>query len=531
MPEMAESGPSAAPLREILIEIDKDGHCRVEGKKIAIDELADAIKKVAGPGADRPAALIQLDPQCKFEYAINAITALATTGIQKIRFARPLAPGKETGHQPNVLLIFVDDLGYGDLSSYGAKDLQTPHVDKLVERGMRFSAFYANCTVCSPSRASLLSGRYPDAVGVPGVIRTHSRNSFGLLSRDAVLLPAVLNNAGYRTAMFGKWHLGLGSPSLPNERGFDLFHGFLGDMMDDYYHHRRQGQNYMRLNDEVIDPKGHATDLFTEWTCEWLKDYKQDEPFFIYLAYNAPHFPIQPPADWLAKYKEKHPDVPDKRARNAAFIEHLDDGIGQVIAALDESGRGENTLVIFTSDNGGSLPHAQSNGALAGGKQDHLEGGIRVPMCAVWPGRIEPGSRSDRVALAMDLLPTICRAAGATYDKKIDGRSILPTLLGENQPKEDRYLFWVRTEGGRRYHGTPYYAARHGDWKLLQNTPDEPFRLYNLKDDPKETTDLAAKHPDEYAQLKSALDLHIATYKDVPTRLPDGTGPGEIANP
>ncbi len=458
--------------------------------------------------------------------------------MQRILFAAVLtlpllAPPTADASQPdrrspNVLLILVDDLGYGDLSSYGATDLDTPHIDRLVARGMRFSKFYANCPVCSPTRAALLSGCYPDAVGVPGVIRTYSDSSWGLLSRDAVLLPAVLKTADYRTAMVGKWHLGLAEPNVPNARGFDFFHGFLGDMMDDYYDHRRSGQNYMRLDRTVIDPKGHATDLFTDWTCRWLKQHQRKQPFFVYLAYNAPHFPIQPPEDWLGRYKAKHPDVAEKRARNAAFIEHLDDAIGKVLAALRQSGHADNTLVIFTSDNGGSLPHAQSNGSLAGSKQDMLEGGIRVPMCAVWPGRIEPGSSSDRVALTMDLYATVCEAAGAECPKSIDGRSILPTLLGKSQPAEDRDLFWVRLEGGRRYHGTPYYAVRRGDWKLLQNTADEPFRLYNLAADPKETTDVAASRPEIRDRLKRALDAHIARCSKVPYRLPDGSGPGEI---
>ena len=432
---------------------------------------------------------------------------------------------------PNVLMILVDDLGYGDLSSYGATDLKTRHLDRLASRGMRFSDFYANCTVCSPTRAALLSGRYPDAVGVPGVIRTYANNSWGLLSQDAVLLPAVLKKAGYRTAMFGKWHLGLGEPNVPNIRGFDFFHGFLGDMMDDYWHHRRSGQNYMRLNREVIDPKGHATDLFTEWTCTWLKEQKDGKPFFIYLAYNAPHFPIQPPPDWLARYRAKHPDVTEKRAKNCALIEHLDDGIGKVVKALEETGHADNTLVFFTSDNGGSLPHAQSNGWLNGGKQDMLEGGIRVPMCAVWPGRIEPGSRSDRVALTMDLYATICEAAGAEYDRTIDGRSILPTLLGKPQPPENRTLVWVRLEGGRRYHGTPYYCVRRGDFKLLQNDPDEPMRLYSLEEDPKETTDVSEEYSQIRAELTQALQAHVDRYRMVPYRLPNGMGPGEIGKP
>jgi arylsulfatase A-like enzyme len=374
----------------------------------------------------------------------------------------------------------------------------------------------------------LLTGRYPDAVGVPGVIRTHRRNSWGYLAPDAELLPAALNTVGYRTAMVGKWHLGLGEPNLPNSRGFGFFHGFLGDMMDDYYHHRRHGINYMRRDRTEIDPPGHATDLFTQWTCEWLRQHKSDKPFFVYLAYNAPHSPIQPPEENLRRYKARHPGVPEKRARLAALVEHTDSGIGKVMEALDQSGHAANTLVLFTSDNGGAGYFGSDNGPLAGGKQDMLEGGLRVPMCAVWPERIERGSVSDRVALTMDLFPTICEAAGAKIDHPIDGRSVLPALLGKPQPPEDRYLFWVRLEGGRRYQGKPYYGARHGDWKLLQNDATEPYRLYNLADDPAETTDVSARHPAVFTDLKKALDAHIARCARIPWRDPEGAGPGEI---
>jgi len=462
-------------------------------------------------------------------HLLHRIATLILTTFAMVLSTDTAIYGNESTNRsvPNIVLILVDDLGYGDLSSYGAGDIDSPHIDRLVADGMRFSDFYANCPVCSPTRAALLSGRFQDCVGVPGVIRTHSRNSWGYLDPETTILPAVLKKAGYRTAMFGKWHLGLGKPNLPNPRGFDHFHGFLGDMMDDYYNHRRHGVNYMRLNEKTIDPEGHATDLFTDWTCRWLKDRQGDEPWFIYLAYNAPHSPVQPPEDWLDRYRRRCPNVPPKRAKFAAFVEHLDDGIGQVIAALKDSGHADDTLVIFTSDNGGAGYHGASNGQLAGGKQDMLEGGIRVPMCAKWPGHIEPGSRSDRVALTMDLFPTICEAAGAEFDRTIEARSILPTLLGKPQPPEDRYLFWVRLEGGH-YAGKPYYAARHGDWKLLQNRADQPLALYNLKDDPRETTDLSEKQPQLYDRLKKALDAHISRSAVVPWRAADGAGPGEI---
>ena len=443
-----------------------------------------------------------------FLKVLGAGAALAAAGN--------LAAGEQkTAGKPNILMILVDDLGYGDLSSYGATDLKTPHIDGLVSAGIRFDNFYANCPVCSPTRAALLSGRYPDMAGVPGVVRTHITNSWGYLAPHAELLPKLLKPAGYHTAIVGKWHLGLESPNTPNERGFDHFHGFLGDMMDDYYNHRRHGNNYMRLNGKEIDPEGHATDLFTQWAVDYISDRaKSDKPFFLYLAYNAPHTPIQPPDDWLVRVKNREPGIDDKRAKLVALIEHLDDGIGKVVTALKDAGISDNTLVIFTSDNGGQLNVGANNGPLNGSKGQMDEGGIRVPMCAVWPGRIKPGSRSDHVALTMDLYPTICEAAGAKIAHRIDGRSILPTLLGKSQPEEKRFLFWVRREGGGTG-GRAFYAARSGDFKLLQNNPFEPMRLYNLKDDPKEQNPLGRRHK-MYRTLSTALRNHIIEAGAVP---------------
>ncbi|MDH4240537.1 MAG: sulfatase [Phycisphaerae bacterium] len=443
---------------------------------------------------------------------------LKAAGVGAAALAMPNwlgARAKTQAGKPNIVVILVDDLGYGDLSSYGAEDLKTPHIDNLVAKGMRFDSFYANCPVCSPTRASLLTGRYPDMVGVPGVIRTHQTNNWGHLAPQAVLLPNLLKQAGYHTAIVGKWHLGLEPPNIPNVRGFDHFHGYLGDMMDDYYNHRRHGINYMRLNNKEIDPKGHATDLFTQWAIDYIKERSgSKKPFFLYLAYNAPHTPIQPPKDWLEKVKSREKGIGEKRAKLVALIEHMDDGVGKVIASLKQSGVEENTLVIFTSDNGGQLNVGANNGPLRAGKQDMYEGGIRVPMCAVWPGMIKAGSRGDRIALTMDLFPTICDAAGAAADYEIDGRSILPTLLGKSQPVEERFLFWVRREGGD-YGGRAYYAARYGDFKLVQNSPFEPLQLYNLKDDPQEQNTLERKHP-MYNKLFTALRNHVIEAGAVP---------------
>ena len=422
--------------------------------------------------------------------------------------------------RPNILVILLDDLGYGDLSSYGAHDLHTPHIDALVSAGMRWNNFYANCPVCSPTRASLLTGRYPDMVGVPGVIRTHQEESWGYLSPAAVLLPRLLKPAGYHTALVGKWHLGLGSPNLPNERGFDHFHGFLGDMMDDYYTHRRFGKNYMRRNDTEIDPPGHATDLFSDWAIDYL-DSRADaaEPFFLYLAYNAPHTPIQPPKEWLEKVTERERNISPERAKIVALIEHLDQGIGRVMQALEDNGLRQDTLVILASDNGGQLSVEGNNGCLRGGKEDMYEGGLRVPMCAAWPGQISAGTRTDQVGLTMDLFATLCDAAGVRVAHNIDGVSLLPVLKDPTHPLAERFLFWVRREG-HIYGGKSYHAARCGPWKLLQNSPYEPLQLFNLESDPLESKPFGREHG-QYKKLFTALLNHINRAGAIPW---NGTG-------
>ena len=422
---------------------------------------------------------------------------------------------------PNVVVILVDDLGYGDLGSYGATDLKSPHIDTLVSQGMKFNNFYANCPVCSPTRASLLTGRYPELVGVPGVIRTFPDQNWGELSSDAILLPSMLESAGYDSAIVGKWHLGLESPNRPTDRGFDFFHGYLGDMMDDYYKHRRHGINYMRTGTREIDPQGHATDLFTDWACDYLRGRtRKKAPFFLYLAYNAPHTPIQPPEDWVEKVLQREKGINPARARLVALIEHMDDGIGKVIETISKTGLAANTLVIFTSDNGGQLSVKANNGPLRDGKQSMYEGGLKVPACAVWPEKIAAGSHSDRIAITMDLFATICDVADVPVKHTIEGRSILPTLLGTSQAAEDRDLFFHRREGGERYGGLTIHAIRRGEWKLLQNSPFEPMELYNLTQDPAERNDLANDNRKVYREMLSALRVQIQRGGAVPWQRP-----------
>lgn len=455
--------------------------------------------------------------RCRLFSLLTLLIALLSTGSA--------LAGHAPVSRPNLLLIVADDLGYGDLSSFGASDLQTPNLDALVASGIRFDHFYANSPVCSPTRASLMTGCYPDRVGVPGVIRTHPEDNWGYLSPRATLLPQVLRRAGYHTALVGKWHLGLAAPNTPNDRGFDHFHGFLGDMMDDYLTHRRHDINYMRLNRKEIDPFGHATELFTEWATDYIRSRKgARDPFFLYLAYNAPHVPIQPPDRYVARVRERNPGLPERRARLAALIEQMDEGVGRVVEALKQTGAYENTLIVFTSDNGGQLSAGASNGNLRGGKEDMYEGGIREPMCAVWPGHIRGGSRSSRVALAMDLYPTLCEAAGATPPPGCDGVSILPDLTGTER-QDERTLFWVRREGNARYQGHAVYAARRGVWKLVYNSPFEPMQLFNLREDPQEKTDRAKQAPKVFNELSAALRRHIQEAGQVPWQSPVAASP------
>lgn len=436
--------------------------------------------------------------------------------------ATPLTAATPPARPPNVLVIITDDHGIGDVSAYrpGA-DVRTPHLDALAAGGMRFTAMRSNCTVCSPARAAVLTGRHPDRVGVPGVIRTQPANSFGFLAPGIPTLADLLRSAGYHTAHVGKWHLGLERPNLPTDRGFDYFHGFLGDMMDSFTGHLRHGQNYLRRNTEVITAAGHATDVFTTWTQEYLRARaRADQPFFLYLAYNAPHFPIEPPAAYLERVQRRLPSLDPKRALNVAFVEHLDDAIGQVLTTLEETGLAARTLVVFTSDNGGSLPHAQNNDPWRDGKQSHYDGGLRVPFLVRWPGQIAARTTSGYAGQTFDLFPTALEAAGVPLPADLDARSLLGHLRGGPPPAGPRDLYFVRREGGPAYGGQDYHALIRENWKLLRNSPYGALELYDLAQDPAERTNLAPKEPRVVRELQAALSAQIQRGGAVPWQAP-----------
>ena len=432
-------------------------------------------------------------------------------------FVCPVADARSEA-KPNILVILTDDQGRGDYGAFGTGDIRTPHLDRLCREGITFRNFFANSCVCSPTRAALLTGCYPDRAGVPGVIREEMpEDSWGWLAPGARLLPELLKPAGYHTALIGKWHLGIRSPNTPTERGFDFFHGFLGDMMDDYWTHRRNGHNFMRRNLETIDPPGHATDIFTGWACDYLAERaRAGGPFFLYLAYNAPHDPIQPRPEWVEIVRQREPGLSEKRAKLLALIEHLDAGIGRVLDTLERTGLAANTLVLFTSDNGGVLANGANNGPWRGEKCHMYEGGLRVPGMARWPGVIQPGSSTDRVTLTMDIFATACAVAGVPPPRGIDGVSFLPSLRGEAESDARRDYYFVRREGGPAFGGKTIEAFRRGDWKLLQDSPFSRLELYNLATDPQETNNLAAQNRKVFEELAAAMRRQIQRAGAVP---------------
>ena len=409
--------------------------------------------------------------------------------------------------KPNILLIMSDDQGYHDVSYYNTKDIKTPNIDQIRNEGIRFDNFYANSPVCSPTRASLISGLYPHKAGVPGVIRTNKKNNWGYLKTDFLSLPQELNKLKYNTALVGKWHLGLNYPNTPIDRGFKFFHGFLGDMMDDYWNHKRHGYNYMRLNEKIIEPKGHATDLFTDWSIDYIESQeKKKKPFFLFLSYNAPHFPVQPPKKYLEDVTNREKEIDSIRANLVAFIEHMDYGIGRVINSLKETNQYKNTVIIFTSDNGGHNPSKANNGPLRDGKQSLYEGGLKVPTVISWQNKIKKNSVSNKTLLTMDLYPTIIEIAGKKVKDKIDGVSFVDELKNpKSNHKNERILYFTRREGGNRYGGKSINALRKGSWKLIQNNPYQPQELYDLKNDPLEKKNLINDKIDIYMELNKLM--------------------------
>jgi len=427
--------------------------------------------------------------------------------------------------RPNIIIILTDDQGYGDLSCMHARDMRTPNMDKFFGEAVRMDNFYANASLCSPSRASLLTGRHCDMVGVQGVIRNESPdsyyNNFGFFKPGVTTMPEVLKASGYATALIGKWHLGYTSPNIPNDRGFDLFKGFLGGMMDDYYKHTRMGFPELRINKGACpEVKGHITDILTDWAIDYTREqHAKGQPYFLYLAYNVPHIPLDAPKDWVEKVKKREPGITDTRAHLVALLEHWDAAVGRLFDYLKSSGQWDNTLIIYTSDNGGFLPSQANNGPYRGGKSSMYEGGLRLPAAFFLKGRIEKG-RLANMAQMMDIFPTICDLLQIKPGAPVDGISILPALEGRKQVTDDRYFWYLIREMGPT--GNKLQTAiRKGPHKLLQNMASEPYELYDLAADPAEKNPLNAGPKDKiYKDLFEQMRHRIACAGAVPWNIP-----------
>lgn len=398
---------------------------------------------------------------------------------------------------PNVVFILVDDLGYGDLGCYGSKDIRTPNIDKLAKNGVRLTDCYSAAPVCSPTRAALISGCYPQRSGFEWVIRYNEKDR-GLPVTDTSL-PKLLKKGGYATGLFGKWHLGYKPEFGPNAHGFDEFFGFLAADLDYYSHKDANGDPGLYENTKLVEEKGYLTDLITEHSLAFLKKHTK-ERFFLEVAYNAPHWPFQAPG--------KPDDIRDKktyglengtRGDYIKMVEHLDTCVGKLLAELDRLSLTKETLVIFVSDNGGE--RLSDNGALFHGKYSLWEGGIRVPCIIGQPGVIPADTTSTQPVITMDLTATVLTAAGIAIpvDAKLDGEDVLPVLSGKKVVRE-RTFFW-RLQ--RPTEQTGQRVVRKGKWKYVLDRGVE--LLFDLEADPGERKTLAYKYPDTVAELRKAV--------------------------
>jgi arylsulfatase len=436
--------------------------------------------------------------------------------------------------RPNIVLIMADDLGYGELGCYGQKVIKTPRLDELARSGLRFTDFYCGSPVCAPSRCVLMTGKHSGHAAVRNnrqvpKLFPELRAKYGWdfpgqqpLPDEEVTVAELLKAAGYATGAVGKWGLGMcGTSGDPNRQGFDLFYGNL-DQVQPHNHYpaylwRNDNKEPLPGNNHTATGKTYAQDKFTEEAVKFLRERK-DGPFFLYLPFTIPHLSIQVPESSLAPYKDKIPEAaykhtskgyykhPTPRAAYAAMITHMDAAVGKVVDELKSLGLAENTLVLFTSDNGptfGRLGGADSDffnsaGPLRGRKGATYEGGIRVPLIAYWPGKIAGGRESNHIGGFQDMLPTLCDVAAAQKPTDIDGISFVPTLLGSGQQRAHEYVYWEFAAYEQQQ------AVRSGKWKIIRSGVDKgdtPFELYDLSRDIGEQHDVAARHPEIVSRL------------------------------
>lgn len=400
--------------------------------------------------------------------------------------------------RPNVILILADDLGYADIGVHGCRDIPTPHLDALAARGVRCSNGYSSHPFCSPMRAGLMAGRYQHRFGYVSNVPYDPQNIHLGLPTSEKTIAQRLQEVGYRTGMSGKWHLGASHLHHPNKRGFDFFYGFLGGGHD-YFEvdlRRPMGEGYAQPLDRNGKPENletYLTDALTREAVGFI-GRNQEHPFFFYLAYNAPHTPMQAPEDLLVKFL----DIADpKRRAYAAMVHAMDRGIGEVMAALDRHGLRETTLVFFLSDNGGpSFANASSNAPLRGDKGDVYEGGIRVPFLISWPGTLPEGAVYDHPVISLDISRTALEVGQARLVPKLDGVNLIPFLSGQDEAPPHQALFWRKDDGTA-------WAVRSGNTKLLMTRDRSAEELYQLDSDLAEQRNVAKLHPDQVAAARS----------------------------
>lgn len=434
-------------------------------------------------------------------YLLRPLVLLALAGaLAAVSFA--------AAAKPNIVFIIADDLGYADVAFHGG-NVPTPHLDRLMREGVELTHSYVAAT-CSPTRAGLMTGRVWSRFGLVGPDNRRA------LPWNTVTLPRALKAVGYETALMGKWHLGSKPEWGPNHYGFDHSYGSLAGGVGAYDHLYKRGEFSVtwHRNEKLITETGHVTDLITNEAEQWIAR-RGDTPFFLYLPYTAVHLPIKEPQVWLDRVPAT---IKGDVARHyAACVMHLDDAVGRVVAALEKAGKRQNTLIVFTSDNGGSkagnsdqdyppdncpvgkLPG--NNDPLRGNKGDLYEGGIRVVGIANWPGGLKPGKFSQPLHVT-DWMPTLCALTGYKTERDLrwDGTNAWPQISGKSQEKLTRTMYWVTPQGS---------AVREGDWKLIvaggrSKTPGK-VELFNVARDPNETTELAKQHPDKVEQLKTRL--------------------------
>jgi len=427
------------------------------------------------------------------------------SGLLAISFVISCTPEKKENTKPNVIIIYADDQGAIDLNSFGAKDLVTPNMDKLVNSGIKFTQFYG-APICSPSRAGLLTGKTPQRAGVPGNVSSLSDEDG--MPTEQFTMAEMFKEAGYKTAHIGKWHLGQAKDKQPNAQGFDYSFGHLVGCIDSYSHFFYwEGPNrhdLYRNGEEVFYPGQYFPELMVQEASKFMTE-NRDEPFFIYYAMNTPHYPYQGSPEWLKYYNEKGVEYP--RNLYAAFISTMDDKVGELLNKLDELGLRDNTIIVYQSDNGYSTEGRAhfgggSAGVYRGSKFSLFEGGIRVPAAISWPAKFKSDEVRSQIAVNADWMPTLAELCGIKIDNSdLDGKSLVPILEDKSQESNHNQFCWKNGDS---------WAARNGEWKLLGNPfiehqkfePKDSLFLVNLTDDPGELNNLSEQYPDKVRELK-----------------------------